>query len=385
MDDIPQTAPWAAPDQRTAPLAAPGQQAAPACLPATFTDDEARWKAVLARDPTADRRFVYAVSTTGVYCRPTCPSRRPKRSNIRFFGDGASAERAGFRACRRCRPGTPDAQSEAVRRACDLIERSEKPPGLAELAEAAGLSPYHFHRIFRRTLGVTPKEYAAMQRSQRLQRDLAGGAPVAEAIYGAGFGSGSRVYEHADATLGMTPAAYRRGGEGMLIRHAVVPSELGPVIVAATGRGVCMIEFGDTEEELAERLKARFPKARLEPADDTLRAWVAAVADYVRVPSRGLRLPVDMLGTAFQQRVWKALAELPVGTTVDYSELAARIGSPKAVRAVAGACAANPVALAVPCHRVIGRDGSLTGYRWGTGRKRALIEGEKATGRDGGR
>jgi AraC family transcriptional regulator, regulatory protein of adaptative response / methylated-DNA-[protein]-cysteine methyltransferase len=373
MNDIPTTA--FAPD-------APASVPVP--VPAGFAEDETRWQAVLARDPAAERRFVYAVSTTGVYCRPTCPSRRPRRANIRFFADGASAERAGFRACRRCRPGTPDPQAEAVRRACDLIERSEKPPSLAEMAGAAGLSPSHFHRVFRRTLGVTPREYAAMQRAQRLQRDLAGGAPVAEAIYGAGFGSGSRVYEHADATLGMTPATYRRGGEGMLIRHAVVASELGPVIVAATERGVCMIEFGDTQDELVGRLGARFPKARLEPADEALRAWVEAVADYVRAPSRGIRLPVDMLGTAFQQRVWTALAEIPVGTTLGYAELAARIGSPKAVRAVAGACAANPVALAVPCHRVVGKDGSLTGYRWGTERKRALIEGERGGGERGG-
>lgn len=373
MDDIPQIA--------FAPAFAP---AAGLPAPADFAGDEARWQAVLARDAAADRRFVYAVATTGVYCRPTCPSRRPRRPNIRFFPDGASAERAGFRPCRRCRPDAPDTQAEAVRRACDLIERSEKPPGLAGLAAAVGLSPSHFHRVFRRTLGVTPREYAAMHRSQRLQRDLAGGAPVAQAIYGAGFGSGSRVYERADVTLGMSPATYRRGGRGMLIRHAIVASDLGPVIVAATGRGVCMIEFGDTQEELVGRLQARFPEARLEPADETLRAWVEAVADYVRVPSRGLRLPVDMLGTAFQQRVWKALAEIPVGATIGYAELAARIGSPKAVRAVAGACAANPVAMAVPCHRVVGKDGSLTGYRWGTGRKRSLIEGERSGGDDAG-
>ncbi|HYE00106.1 MAG TPA: bifunctional DNA-binding transcriptional regulator/O6-methylguanine-DNA methyltransferase Ada [Alphaproteobacteria bacterium] len=345
---------------------------------ALATEDE-RWAAIQARDSRADGAFVFAVVTTGIYCRPSCPARHAKRTNIRFYPDCAAAEAAGFRACKRC---TPDGEAlaqrhaAAVRRACDLIEASEAPPRLAALAEAAGLSPFHFHRVFKHATGVTPADYAAARRVERLKAELAEGQPVAQAIYGAGYGSGSRVYESAGAMLGMTPARYARGGQGEAIRWAVAPSPLGPLLVAATARGVCAIEFGEDAEALRARLAKRFPKAEIGPDDGALAPWIAAVAAYLDRPSGGLDLPLDIAGTAFQRRVWRALQDIPIGQTLSYAEVAARLGQPKAVRAVARACASNAVALAIPCHRVVGKDGTLTGYRWGVERKRALLEGE---------
>lgn len=348
-----------------------------------FATDERRWAALAARDRRAADAFRYGVLTTGVYCRPTCASRRPNRDNVRFFADGAAAERAGFRACKRCRPGDRSPagprHADAIARACDLIDAAEETPRLKDLAAVAGLSPFHFHRVFAAAVGVTPKEYAAARRMRRLQAGLRDAGSIAEAIYGAGFGSGSRVYEDADELLGMAPSAFRRGGAGEAIGHAAVPTDLGWLLVAATAKGICAIEFGDGPEALALRLRERFPAAALRPADAVFQATVARVAAFVGAPGRAdLDLPLDVRGTAFQRRVWAALREIPPGATTSYAAVAARIGRPRAARAVARACAANGIAVAIPCHRVVRGDGDPGGYRWGPERQRSLLEREAA-------
>lgn len=346
-----------------------------------FADDDARWRAVLARDGRADGRFVYAVRTTGIYCRPTCPSRRPDRRHVALLPSREEAERAGFRPCKRCRPDAAvagDAGAAAVRRACALIDGAEEPPALADLAQAVGMSRFHFHRVFKRVVGLTPGEYAAARRVERLRRELEDGAPVTAAIYDAGFGSSSRVYETAAGTLGMTPAAFRAGAPGRRIRFALARTWLGCLLVAATERGICTIELGDAPEALRERLAARFPRARLEEGGPELDAWVERVAALVAEPGRGADLPLDVRGTAFQHRVWRALQDIPPGATRSYAELARSLDAPRAARAVARACASNPVAVAIPCHRVVRDDGGLGGYRWGLERKRALLERERA-------
>ncbi len=350
--------------------------------PAAFDTEQARWTALRTRDKQADGRFLYAVASTGVYCHPSCGARPARPENVSFHPDRASAEQAGFRACKRCKPDQPPrAEREAalVARACRAIEAAEEAPALEQLAATAGLSAFHFHRLFRRVVGVTPKAYASAHRARRVQDGLQGGGSVTEAIYDAGFNSSGRFYEAADGMLGMRPSAYRAGGEGELIRHAVGDSTLGVVLVAATARGVCAILLGDDAAELAADLRARFPRARLQPADAGFHLWVAQVVAHVDAPGEGLALPLDIQGTAFQRRVWEVLQAIPAGATLSYKDVAARLGSPNAVRAVAGACAANKLAVAIPCHRVVGAGGALSGYRWGIGRKRALLAREGRT------
>jgi AraC family transcriptional regulator of adaptative response/methylated-DNA-[protein]-cysteine methyltransferase len=348
-----------------------------------FASDEARWDAVQHRDHTADGAFVYSVRTTGIYCRPSCPSRHAKRENMQFHADGAAAEQAGFRACRRCRPNEvslAERQSALVVAACRMIETAEEMPSLDALAEAAGLSRFHFHRMFKAVTGVTPKAYADSHRAGRMQDELAQTDTVTEAIYGAGFNSNGRFYAAAPERLGMTPTAFRDGGTGAEIRFAIGECRLGAILVAATAKGIVAIQFGDDPQALLEGLQDRFPKARLVGADAAFEALVARVVGFVETPSAGadslLSLPLDIRGTAFQQKVWQALRGVPAGTTVSYAEIAARIGRPKAVRAVAQACAANDIAVAIPCHRVVRADGALSGYRWGVARKRALLDRE---------
>ncbi len=348
-----------------------------------FPGDEARWAAVLARDPAADSAFCYAVRSTGVYCRPTCAARRPLRANVVFFADAGDAEAAGFRPCRRCRPdGKSFAEATAGRlaAACRLIEAGidagEGTPELAVLAEAAGLSPHHFHRVFTKAMGVTPRAYAAATRARRLRRDLAGAASVTKAGYEAGFSSSGRLYADAPAALGMTPGAYRKGGAGAEIRFALGSCSLGEVLVAATEVGVCAILLGDDADALLRDLQDRFANAKLIGADPAFETMVAKVVGLIERPAAPLDLPLDIRGTAFQRRVWEALRAIPAGETRSYAELAAALGAPAAVRAAAGACAANPLAVAIPCHRVVRLNGGLSGYRWGIERKRALLARE---------
>ncbi len=344
-----------------------------------FATDAERWTALRARDAAADDVFFYSVATTGVYCRPSCAARPARPENVAFHATRQEAERAGFRPCRRCRPDLPPRaarEAELVARACRMIETADEVPTLDVLAAAAGLSPFHFHRLFRRIAGVTPKAYAAAQRQARVQQGLATAASVTATIYESGFNSSGRFYEQAPDMLGMTPSAWRAGGAGERIVFADGHSTLGCVLVAATARGICAILLGDTPEALQDDLHARFPRASLQAGDASFRALVAQVVAYVDQPGNGLGLPLDIRGTAFQRKVWEVLQAIPAGETLSYAEVAVRIGRPAAVRAVAGACAANRLAVAVPCHRVVSRDGALAGYRWGVGRKRALLEKE---------
>ncbi|HEY7649796.1 MAG TPA: bifunctional DNA-binding transcriptional regulator/O6-methylguanine-DNA methyltransferase Ada [Methylomirabilota bacterium] len=344
--------------------------------------DEDRWAAVVRRDAGADGLFYYSVKTTGVYCRPGCASRRPRRENVRFHSTPAEAERAGFRPCRRCRPNEPGLAKQraaAVARACRLIETAEAMPNLDTLAAAAGMSRFHFHRVFKTVTGVTPKAYAAAQRTRRVREELTRNATVTEAIYGAGFNSNGRFYATSSEVLGMTPTAFRSGGPGASIRFAVGECSLGSILVAATEKGVCAILLGDDPGPLVRELQDRFPKAQLVGGDAGFERLVAKVVGFVEAPALGLDLPLDVRGTAFQQRVWQALRRIPAGSTTSYTKLAARIGAPTAVRAVARACATNAIAVAIPCHRVVRNDGGLAGYRWGVERKRALLSREAAS------
>lgn len=351
----------------------------PATTPTPYATDEERWAAVRGRDRGADGVFWYSVRTTGVYCRPSCPARAALRANVAFHASCADAERAGFRACLRCKPTQPplaERQAAAVAQACRLIEAADDMPDLASLAQAVGISRFHFHRLFKAHTGITPKAYAAARRGERVKRGLAQAATVTEAVYEAGFNSSGRFYAAAPAVLGMTPTRYRAGGSGETIRFAVAECSLGPILVAATGKGICAILMGDDPDQLVRDLQDRFPKAELRGAEADFERTVALVVGFVEAPRIGLDLPLDVRGTAFQQRVWRALREIPAGQTVSYAELAGRIGLPAGARAVAGACAANPVAVAIPCHRVVRNDGSLSGYRWGVERKQALLERE---------
>jgi AraC family transcriptional regulator of adaptative response/methylated-DNA-[protein]-cysteine methyltransferase len=336
---------------------------------------------VQRRDRAADGTFVYSVRTTGVYCRPSCAARLPRRENVIFHATCAEAERAGFRPCKRCRPNAPalaEAHATVVARACRLIEQAEEPPTLDALAQAAGMSRFHFHRVFKAVAGVTPRAYVAGDRAKRVREELASRDTVTQAIYGAGFNSNGRFYAAAPGLLGMTPSEFRRGGSGNVIRFAVGQCSLGAILVAATDKGVCAIEFGDDPERLVRGLQDRFPKAQLLGGDQDFDRLVAKVVGFVEAPAQGLDLPLDIRGTAFQQRVWKAIRAIPAGATASYRDLAKRLGAPKAVRAVAQACAANGIAVAIPCHRVVRTDGSPSGYRWGVARKRALLTREKA-------
>lgn len=354
----------------------------PAAASTDFSSDDARLAAVRRRDAAADGAFVYAVRTTGVYCRPSCAARPARRENIGFYPRCADAEAAGFRPCLRCRPTEPPRaarQAELVVHACRTIQGAETPPTLAALAAAAGLSPFHFHRLFRAVTGVTPKAYAAAHRARRMEAGLGRSATVTEAIYEAGFSAPSRFYDTAPQRLGMTPSAYRGGGAGAAIRFAVGECSLGSILVAATERGVCAILLGDDPEALLRDLQDRFPRAALLGGEAGFEATVAAAVGLVEAPGRALSLPLDIGGTAFQQRVWDALRAIPPGRTASYTAVAAAIGRPAAMRAVAQACAANPLAVAIPCHRVVRSDGALSGYRWGIARKRALLDREAAS------
>ena len=347
-----------------------------------FASEATRWDALRRRDPAADGHFLYSVATTGVYCHPSCAARPARPENVAFHATRAAAERAGFRPCKRCRPDLPprvEREAALAAAACRHIEAADETPSLAELADAAGCSPHHFHRLFRRVVGVTPKAYADAHRQRRVQADLGAGAGVTEAIYAAGFNSSGRFYEAADGMLGMQPSAYRAGGAGETVRYAVGRCLLGCVLVAAAARGVCAILLGDDPAALVADLRARFPRAALDPAEAAFAGVVAAVVRLVDDPAAtdGAPLPLDIRGTAFQRRVWEALRQIPPGETASYAEVAARIGAPRAVRAVAAACGANKLAVAVPCHRVVASDGSLAGYRWGVGRKRALLASER--------
>lgn len=350
-------------------------------LLAAATLSDPRWAAVAARDRSADGTFVYSVKTTGVYCRPSCGSRSPRPENVDFHTTAAEAERAGFRPCKRCRPDLDAARNPHDRLIADLcrhIERAEQAPSLGDLARRAGLSPYHLHRLFKAATGVTPRQYAAAHRARRVRAALDERRTVTEAIYDAGYNSSGRFYDAAGGLLGMTPTRYRAGGEAAEIRFAVGQCSLGAILVAATDRGVCAIQLGDDPEPLVRDLQDRFPKARLIGGDSDFERLVAEVVGFVEHPRVGLDLPLDIRGTAFQQRVWQALREIPDGHTASYSEVARRIGAPRSIRAVAQAVASNRLAVAIPCHRVIRNDGGLAGYRWGVERKRALLEREAA-------
>ena len=341
--------------------------------------DEARWDAVTARDAAADGAFVYGVRTTGVFCRPSCPSRAARRANVRFYPDAAAARAAGFRPCLRCRPEGVSAevrQAALVDRACRMIEAAETMPDLDALAREAGLSRFHFHRVFKARLGLTPKAYGAARRSARTVAALEDGGSVTDAIYAGGFESSGRFYAEAPARLGMTPSARRRGGAGETLRFALGQTSLGAVLVAATARGIAAITLGDDPEALLRDLQDLCPAADLQGGDAAFEAMVARVVGLVEAPRAGLDLPLDIRGTAFQERVWQVLRTIPAGETLSYAAVAARLGAPKAMRAVAGACAANAIAVAIPCHRVVRTGGDLSGYRWGVARKRALLERE---------
>jgi AraC family transcriptional regulator of adaptative response/methylated-DNA-[protein]-cysteine methyltransferase len=350
------------------------------------TTDDARWAAVAARDAAHDGAFVYAVTSTGVYCRPSCPSPRPRRERVRFFATGAEAAAAGFRACLRCRPERAETPIQAaVRRARERLDAGldaglDDAPDLGALAAEVGLSRWHLQRRFRALVGVSPREYVAARRAERLRGALRDGAPVSAAGYGAGYGSSRAVYEGGAARLGMTPGAYRRGGEGERVAFSTAPCALGVVLVAATARGVCAVRLGEDAAALEAEVRAEFPAAGVVRDDGGLAALVREALEHLEGRRPGLAWPLDLGGTAFQERVWAALREIPYGETRSYAALARDLGVEGGARAVAGACAANPAALVVPCHRVVRGDGSLSGYRWGVERKRALLEREAALG-----
>jgi AraC family transcriptional regulator, regulatory protein of adaptative response / methylated-DNA-[protein]-cysteine methyltransferase len=346
---------------------------------AQATERDPRWAAVVARDPGADGRFWYSVKTTGVYCRPSCAARHARPENVSFHATRVDAEQAGFRPCKRCRPDQPglsEQHAAKVAEACRLIETAEQLPNLATLATQAGISPWHFHRVFKAVTGLTPKAYAHAHRARRVREELARSDTVTAAVYDAGYNSNGRFYAESNEVLGMTPGNYRAGGTNTAIRFAVGECSLGSILVATSDRGICSILIGDDPDALSRDLQDRFPKAELIGGDAAFEKLVAEVVGFVEAPGVGLDLPLDVRGTAFQQRVWNALREIPAGSTASYSEIAHRIGAPKSARAVAQACASNTLAVAIPCHRVVRNDGGLSGYRWGVERKRTLLARE---------
>ncbi|MDZ3993799.1 bifunctional DNA-binding transcriptional regulator/O6-methylguanine-DNA methyltransferase Ada [Pseudomonas sp. Teo4] len=347
-----------------------------------YTTDTQRWQAVQSRDSNAAEHFVYAVRTTKVYCRPGCKSRMAKRENVEFFNDAAAAEAAGYRACRRCSADntrTVARRTRLVAQACRLIEAGDSAANLDQLAAQLAVSPFHLHRLFKAETGLTPKAYSSAYRARALREQLGDEQrSVTEAIYQAGYNSNSRFYESAGQRLGMLPKAYKAGGAGATIRFAVGECSLGAILVAQSEKGICAILLGDDPEALLQDLQDQFPKAHLVGGDAEFERLVAEVVGFVEAPALGLALPLDVQGTAFQERVWQALREVPAGSRVSYTDIAERIGAPKAVRAVAQACAANHIAVAIPCHRVVRRDGDISGYRWGVERKVQLLERETA-------
>lgn len=346
---------------------------------AAATVDDPRWAAVVSRDARCDGQFVYSVRSTGVYCRPSCAARAARPENVAFHASAADAQRCGFRPCKRCKPdqAAPRARQAAmVAQVCRFIEGAEQPPSLDQMAAHVRLSPYHLHRIFKAATGVTPKAYASAHRAGSLREKLGHSGSVTEAIYDAGFNSAGRFYSQADQMLGMTPTRFRGGGADTEIRFAIGQCSLGAILVARSQRGICAIQLGDDPAKLARDLQDRFPRAELVGADAEFERWVAQVVGFVEAPHIGLDLPLDVRGTAFQQRVWQALRDIPPGRTVSYADIAVRIAAPQSARAVAQACGANPLAVAIPCHRVVRSDGAVSGYRWGVERKHALLARE---------
>lgn len=354
---------------------------------ATNLDETTAWNSVLARDAAADEGLFYGVTTTGIYCRPSCPSRRPKRENIAFFSSTEAAERAGFRACQRCRPNRPKSPNVAVQRAREYIDQHagdlDERITLSLLSDHAGLSPYHLQRKFKETVGLTPAQYIRARKSEKLKSELKRGETVSRASFGAGYGSSSRAYEDSATRLGMTPAAYKRGGAGARIDYVTAKTSLGVLLVGATERGVCTVTIGDDLGAVEDALANEYPAAQRRPvgaAEGDLHAWVQAVVAVVEGEQSRIDVPLDVQASAFQWKVWRELQKIPLGQTRSYSDVAAAIGAPRAVRAVASACANNRVALLIPCHRVIRQTGELGGYRWGLERKRRLLEKERAAG-----
>jgi AraC family transcriptional regulator of adaptative response/methylated-DNA-[protein]-cysteine methyltransferase len=347
------------------------------------SNQEQRWQAVIARDASRDGVFVFAVTSTGVYCRPSCPSRRPRRERVRFFSRPDEAERAGFRACLRCRPRDPDSRIKTVESICQFLrEHADEPVTLAALGERFGMNPFHLQRVFKSVLGVSPREFVDALRMKSFKSQLRSGRSVTDAIYEAGFGSSSRLYERSGPQLGMTPATYQRGGKGMFIRYTTLDSPVGRMLLAATDHGVCAISFGDSDGGLLEGLRREFPDATVRRGDVVLRRWVRALLEQLHGERPLPQLPLDVQATAFQRRVWEHLQSIPYGTTKSYGEVARAIGQASSARAVASACASNPVAVAIPCHRVVRGTGDLGGYRWGTERKKALLEMEHGAGKE---
>lgn len=350
----------------------------------TAFDTEQAWRQVEAHDASADGRFVYAVRSTGIFCRPGCPSRRPAQHKVIFYPTPAEASAAGYRPCKRCRPQAMHPQAAVIDTACRYLRRHlDKAPTLAETARVAGMNPFALQRLFRKILGVSPRQYHAGQRRNRLRQELSNGASgnVTDAIYAAGYGSSSRVYEHTAETIGMTPAQYRGHGTGQRLRFCVGNSILGNVLIAATERGICAVTLGDSAAELEAALRREFANAQIEEDAAGLAEALAALLAQLTEHPVSAALPLDVRATAFQWRVWQALRKIPRGETRSYGQIAAGLGQPTAVRAVARACSQNPVALLVPCHRVVGKDGKLTGYRWGIERKRQLLDLEQRSER----
>lgn len=355
--------------------------AAPAEIPGIASALDPRWKPLAARDTTADGSFVYGVTSTGIYCRPSCPSRRPRADRVRFFDSTAEARQQGFRACKRCHPDTVGLAQpgvEAVRRvSAYLATHADQAVTLAQLARVAAMSPHHLQRRFKAIVGVSPREFQAAVRAGKLRTSLRDGRDVTTAIYEAGYGSPSRVYEAAPAGKGVSLSRYRRGGAGMVIGYSTVSSPLGQVLVAATGHGVCAVKLGDSGTDLVRDLRREYPSAQINPNQKSRTEWVKAIVDHLRGDSPSIDLPIDVQATAFQWKVWRALQRIPYGETRAYAEVAKAIGQPRAARAVARACATNPVCLVVPCHRVVPGAGGPGGYRWGADRKAKLIAREK--------